>query len=544
MRRAATVACVAAVTVAAAGGWLPAGAQDRTEVPDVPAPPPLAGVTEPDVGARPGMRPAADGAVRLTLAAALSTALTSSPTLEVEQYLPLVARTAIPEAWAVFDPQLAAGAAYRDATNQLSAVQSFTFRPDDDGGDGQDPAAAPRRLERQSFDLSATASTLFPTGTRLALSGLLTSSDTNFTPREYEGSWSLELRQSLLEGFGREVNLVAVRQSANRAVGSEWQLRRAVLEVVAAVETAYWELVLAQEVVDIREFGVRLASEQLALNRDLVDTGRAVDSAVLSASAEQASRRADLAEAEGDVRALSATLTRLLGAGSAAPGERYAAVDEPDVERVAVDAERSVQLALELRPELYRDRAALANRDLEVIAARDLLEPRLDLSAGYGRSSLGPSLADAGEHLIDDSPFDTWWLGVVLDLPLSRRGDRARLERATLTRLQAAAVLDDTASRVTEEVRRAAIDVETQWLRVEATREAVEGRREELRIERDRYQVGMSRNLDVLLVQRLLIQAEVDAAAARVDFLQALTELYRAEGTLLERRRIVVAGTR
>lgn len=544
MRRAATVACVAAVTVAAAGGWLPAGAQDRTEVPDVPAPPPLAGVTEPDVGARPGMRPAADGAVRLTLAAALSTALTSSPTLEVEQYLPLVARTAIPEAWAVFDPQLAAGAAYRDATNQLSAVQSFTFRPDDDGGDGQDPAAAPRRLERQSFDLSATASTLFPTGTRLALSGLLTSSETNFTPREYEGSWSLELRQSLLEGFGREVNLVAVRQSANRAVGSEWQLRRAVLEVVAAVETAYWELVLAQEVVDIREFGVRLASEQLALNRDLVDTGRAVNSAVLSASAEQASRRADLAEAEGDVRALSATLTRLLGAGSAAPGERYAAVDEPDVERVAVDAERSVQLALELRPELYRDRAALANRDLEVIAARDLLEPRLDLSAGYGRSSLGPSLADAGEHLIDDSPFDTWWLGVVLDLPLSRRGDRARLERATLTRLQAAAVLDDTASRVTEEVRRAAIDVETQWLRVEATREAVEGRREELRIERDRYQVGMSRNLDVLLVQRLLIQAEVDAAAARVDFLQALTELYRAEGTLLERRRIVVAGTR
>jgi hypothetical protein len=32
--------------------------------------------------------------------------------------------------------------------------------------------------------------------------------------------------------------------------------------------------------------------------------------------------------------------------------------------------------------------------------------------------------------------------------------------------------------------------------------------------------------------------------AARVNDLQALTELYRAEGTLLERRRIVVAGTR
>lgn len=67
---------------------------------------------------------------------------------------------------------------------------------------------------------------------------------------------------------------------------------------------------------------------------------------------------------------------------------------------------------------------------------------------------------------------------------------------------------------------------------------------EKLRVERDRYEVGMSRNLDVLQVQRLLIQAEVDAAAARVDLRQSLTELWRAEGTLLERRRVVLAGDR
>ena len=238
------------------------------------------------------------------------------------------------------------------------------------------------------------------------------------------------------------------------------------------------------------------------------------------------------------MRALSATLEGLLNpAGSGRPA-LFVAVDEPRVERVAVDPAASVDRALELRPELYRDRAALANRELDVVAARDRLEPRLDLTAGYGRSSLGPELGDAGDHLVDDSRFDRWWLGLGLDLPLVRRGDRARLERARLGRLQARAAVDDTASRGVEEVRRAAVAVQTEQARVEATAEAVAARREELRIERDRYQVGMVRNLDVLLVQRLLIQAEVDAAAARVDLRQALAELYRAEGTLLERRRI------
>jgi outer membrane protein TolC len=48
----------------------------------------------------------------------------------------------------------------------------------------------------------------------------------------------------------------------------------------------------------------------------------------------------------------------------------------------------------------------------------------------------------------------------------------------------------------------------------------------------------MATNLDVLQVERDFIESQVDDATARVRYIQALTQLYAAEGTLLERRGI------
>ena len=512
---------------------------------DPPGPPPLELDAEadepPPLG--PGTPPAAGEVaaaepVPLGLDAALVAALLNNPSLEVVRFGPRIAHTFVPEELAAFDPRLAASAVYEDSRSQLSAVQGFTFR--DDGRERRGPTF----LDRQSLGVSTLLETLFPTGTLLSLTGTLDRSDTNFTPREYEGAWTLEVRQPLLEGLGREVNLVALRQARNRAVQSDWQLRQAVLDTVAAVERTYWELALAQAVVEIREFGVLLASEQLQLNRDLVDTGRAVRSAVLSAQAEGASRRADLADARGRVRALGVTLLRLLDPEGLGPATPLRAVDEPVVERVALDAEESVATALDLRPELFRDRIEILNRRLDVAAAEDALDPNLDLVAAYGRTSLGLELGGGLEHLVDDSEFEIWRLGLEVDLPLFGRGELARYRRARLSEMRAGALVADTAHAVAEEVRRAVIDVETQWLRIEATEEAVEGRAEELRIEQDRYEVGMARNLDVLEVQRQLIEAQVEAVTAKVEYLQALTDLYRAEGTLLEKRGITLAALR
>ncbi len=474
----------------------------------------------------------------LDLDRAVVMALAGNPSLEVARYGPLLDDTVIREERARFDPTLAGSLRWSDDTRQLSAVQRFTFSPDDGGTQPQGPLL----LNRKDLNLSTSLSTLLPTGTELSLTAAVDRSSTNFTPREYEGSWTLQLLQPLLEGAGDRVATVAVRQAENRAVQSRWDLRTTVLDVVAAAERAYWDLVRARQVVEIRAFAVRLAREQLELNQDLVDTGKAVRSAVLSARAEMRTREAGLADARGRVRTATVTLLRLLQPEGVAPDADVLTVDDPVVKRVKPDVEAAVARALDQRPEIVRERIETRNRHLDVVTAIDRAQPALDLVAGYGRTSLGLELGGAFDHLVDDTPYDQVTLGLDLELPVSRRGDRARLERARIAERRARARVAELESTVDEEVRRAAIAVESQWERVEASREAVEARQEELRIEHDRYQVGMARNLDVLLIQRLLIEARVADVEARIAYLEALLDLYRADGTLLERRGVALAG--
>ena len=52
--------------------------------------------------------------------------------------------------------------------------------------------------------------------------------------------------------------------------------------------------------------------------------------------------------------------------------------------------------------------------------------------------------------------------------------------------------------------------------------------------------MGAASNIDVLLVQSALIQAQLDEVTARIRYIQALTNLYYSEGTLLDRRGVEI----
>ncbi len=483
--------------------------------------------------------------LRLSRHEAIVRALEHNPALQVLRYDPLLAETFRSEELSVFDPYLTGSLIGDESRRQLSAVQAFTFGQGggdngDGNGDDEPSPARPPSLDQESLNLTTTVSKLWPTGTQLRLIGILDRSSTNFTPREYQGAWTLELTQSLLEGRRRDVNLVAVRQAENRSVQSLWQLRQAVLDTVAEVERAYWDLVQAQEVVRVHEVGVELAAEQLKISRDRVDAGREVQSAVLAAEAEHAARRADLIAARGQLRIVAARLRNLLGLGREASRPLVATQTAPSGTMDELDLAASVDRALQHRPLLATARIERANRELDELAARDALGPSLDLVAAYGRTSLGLELGDGLEHLVDSTPYDSSSIGLELSVPLSGRGERARLERTVLARRQAEAQLSASEAQVRTEVELALVAARTQLARIEASEESVRARLQELQIQQDRFEVGMARYVDVLETQRFLIQAQVASAQARAEQEKALTDLYRAEGTLLGRRAITV----
>ena len=539
---------------------------------------------------------ATDEALAITRDGALLTAIVNNRALDVARFGPRLAETRIPEQRAAFDPNLMGAVSYGMNRQPLAGAQRFTFGRGVTNGlapgplgefqqlFGPDPRsttanmlnALSQRLARppeplfeipderelaslatgfladqiepepDNFIQSRTRSgeigldTYLPTGTTMFLTGDIERSTSNFIPQEVVGRWTVGMRQALLRGRGMDVNLVALRQAEHGYLSSIYAFEQALLGLVAEVERAYWNLVLAQEVLAIREFAVELAEEQLQRTEDLLEVGRAVEGAVLSARAEKATREAELIEAKSDLRNQTIYLLQLLNPEDD-PDWSLALnpQDPPAVEEVSPDPGESILLARAHRPELRQAELEQTQRELDVTAARNALLPELDLSAQYGLTSIGDTYSD-GLRNLNQAEYYNYSVGLDFRMPLFNRAERARQSRAELASRQAARTVAEREQRVETTVHQALNTVQSRWDRIAATDLAVESREEELRVEEDRFTVGLVTHLDVLQVQRFLIQAQVDAITAKVTYIQALTNLYEEEGTLLTRRGISV----
>jgi outer membrane protein TolC len=470
--------------------------------------------------------------VSLTRDGALVMALARNRSLAVARFGPSIAATGIPEARAAFDPILLATASYGRDSRPVVVVDELL-------GTEELLASKTRRS-----DGSVRLSEFFPTGTEVFLSGGVSRSRVDDSIPSYAGSWSAEVNQSLLRGFGTDVNLVSLRQARNSAAASQHELRGFVMDLVRQVEDAYWNLLLAYETLKIREFSLELADEQLQLNEDFIEAGKLARGAQYSAESALAARKADLVDAQAALRSRTVDLIRLLNPEHEVHWQlKLAPIDPAKVERVDLAAPISVRLADLYRPELAQSRLDLANRDLDVIRTRNGLLPRLDAFASYGRISNGNSFSAAKEYL-DDDDFDNYNVGLTFDMAPLNRAERARHRRAKFNLEQGEASLANLDQVIETEVRNALIEVQRQWERIPATREELQNRQEELRVEEGRFRVGVSTNIDVLLVQAALIQARLDEVTARVRYIQALTNLYYTEGTLLDRRGVGAQGQR
>lgn len=65
---------------------------------------------------------------------------------------------------------------------------------------------------------------------------------------------------------------------------------------------------------------------------------------------------------------------------------------------------------------------------------------------------------------------------------------------------------------------------------------------EKLRVETAQYYIGSASSSQVARAQRDLLRRRLDEVEAVADYRKALVELYRLDGSLLERRGIEVAG--
>jgi len=345
----------------------------------------------------------------------------------------------------------------------------------------------------------------------------------------------LQVTQPLLRGGGRTVNLGDVRIARNSRRASVYDFQATVIDTIAQVERAYWDLVFAYGNLKVRQRSLQLAEDLLESNRQRVEAGVLAPIEIVRAESSVASQQAAILDAVNAVHDAEDVLRRLINP----PKDDLAAdvvvvpSDEPSTEYEEVDMKWAIYQALTHRPDLMSEKTELENAGIDLVVAENDLLPTLDLTLFYRSKGAGRSF-DTSFDRITSVTFDDFGGIIDFSFPLENRTAKGTVTRARLELQQALYALKNTEDAIITDVRRQLRRVETKYGQIERFRRARELAAQRLDAENEKLILGTSTTLDVLEAQRELTNAERDELRALTDFNTALVELRRAMGTLVQ----------
>lgn len=345
------------------------------------------------------------------------------------------------------------------------------------------------------------------------------------------------IRQPLLKNFGPTVTDAGIRIARRSERIAQLHYQQEILDRLADVMSAYWDLVFALRNLEVQEASLDAAQELERVNAARVETGTAARAELLQAKAQAAERRNLVIEAKSAILHAQDRLLSLLNWADPAAtwGNPIIPLDTPEGYDLDVlyDDARVLRSALGARPDYA---ATKTSRDIAEIL-RDVSRwqrlPEVNLLAEWGANATEGSTSDAFSDL-GDMRYTSYFYGVEFRFPLLNRQARAAY-RAALEGLDRADRLIERAELgIVTEVRAATRAIRTAQESIEASNAQVEAAEETLDAERKRLDVGASTTFNVLDFQERLARAQVTQVQAQVNYQKGLIELERSRGLLLE----------
>ncbi len=467
------------------------------------------------------------GPLRITLTDAMLLCLENNRSLEVQRLTPSIRQTAEDQERAAFDPVLDAEiSGGRTKGERLARSGSETEAFITDTADGM--------ISLEQY---------FPTGTMVALEAGTQMTDASlYEDRFYSTRLGMTVSQALLNGYGTDVNLARLQQARLETRMSEFELRGYTESLVAALERTYWEYALARRQIEIVDESLKVARQQLNETQELITVGRLARAELAAVQAEVAAQEQALIEARASRQSIHLQLLRLIN--PAGPGIWQREVELihqptlPDIQLEDVDVH--VDVSLRMRPILNQTRLEILRGDLELVKTRNGLLPVMDLFITLGKSGYANSFGQSMGNLNEDS-YDAL-AGVRLNYPAFNRDAEALHRRARLTREQTQKALENLSQLVEVDVRTAYIEVNRTKQQITASSVTRMFDEQKLLTETEKLRVGKSTSFLVAQAQRDLLVSRIAEVRVLVDYLKALIDLYRQDGSLLERRGISAPG--
>jgi len=467
------------------------------------------------------------GPLKLTVTEAILLSLENNRALVVQRLNPSIQQTFEDQERAVFDP-------VTNADVSAGRVEGERLARSGSSTEGFTTDAAEGIISLEQY---------FPTGTTVALEAGTRMNDSSlYDDSFYSTRLGMTITQALLRGFGTQVNLARLQQARLDTRMSEFELRGFTEFLVAEVERTYWDYALARRQIEIVEESLKVARQQLNETKELIAVGRLARSELAAVQAEVAAQDQALIEARANKESIHLQLLRLLN--PAGPGIWQREVDlihQPTLPEIKLeDVEQHVAVAMRMRPILNQARLDILSGDLELVKTQNGLLPLMDLFITLGKSGYANSFGESIRNINEDS-YDAL-AGLRFNYPVFNRDAKATHRHALLSREQAQKALENLSQLVEVDVRTVYIEVNRTKQQIAASSVTRKFNEETLRTETEKLRVGKSTSFVVAQAQRDLLVSRIAEVRALANYLKALIDLYRQDGSLLERRRIVAPG--
>jgi outer membrane protein TolC len=394
-------------------------------------------------------------------------------------------------------------------------------------------------------------------------------------PSTWQTNYDFTFNQPLLQGAGLTYNRIAGPDAFNNINGranfrgvliarvladqtlADFEI--GVRNMVSDTEQAYWELYFAYRNLEARKAGRDSALEAWRKVHALyVEQSRGGEADKEAQAREQYFFfRSDVENALTDVYRSENRLRYMMGL-SASDGRLIRPADEPTTARISFDWQQSLVESLSRSAELRRQKWVIKQKELELLASKNLLLPRLDAVGrwrflGMGQQFISqkysPYEGSSGEPLagtdayssLMSGQFQEWQAGAQFLMPIGFRRELSTVRNFQLQLARERSRLQDEEMEVSHALVEAVRNVDTNFALSQTNfnrRVASERQVEAVQAAYDAGTVTLDQLLDA---QRRRADAESAYYRAVVDYNRSIAQLHYRKGSLLEYNGVFLA---
>jgi len=358
-----------------------------------------------------------------------------------------------------------------------------------------------------------------------------------FNPQLGSG-FNAQVTQPLLRNFKIDSLRQQVLTSQNNATIADIQLQQRITQTGRNVRAAYYQLIGAISGLEVAQQSLDVARQSLKNNETRVEVGTMAPIDITTAQAEVASneeavivQQAAIESAQDNLRA------QVMNPAQAGFWEaRFTPSEEPSLAPRQIDVDAAIKNALQNRTDLREFKKNMENTDIGLKFAENQRLPAIDVTGRYGSTGVAGTRLDGetdsllirsyGAALRDvfANDFRTWSFGLNVSYPIGQSTADAAYAQAKIQKQQEVTSLSQLELGITQAVREAGRQVNTNLRRVDATRRARELAERRLEADNKRFSVGLATTFELLQSQRDLSQARQRELRAIIDYNQSLVD--------------------